>query len=124
MGHFAKVVNGVVVNVIRAESEFFDAFVDTTPGDWIQTSINTRRGVHFDYETGEPDGGIPLRKNYANVGYTYDKQRDAFIPPKPADYFVFNEEACDWDLPKPLPSDADGKNYQWDAELQNWVDKQ
>ncbi len=76
MGHFAKVNNGIVEQVIVAEPEFFNTFVDTSPGQWIQTSYNTHGGVH-------KNGGTPLRKNYAGIGYTYDAQRDAFIPPKP-----------------------------------------
>ena len=72
MAHFAKVSNGVVVQVIVAEPEFFQTFVDTSPGEWIQTSYNTHGGQH-------PEGR-PLRKNYAGIGYTYDRTRDAFIP--------------------------------------------
>ena len=75
MAHFAKVNNGVVVQVIVAEPEFFDTFVDSSPGQWLQTSYNTYGGVHV-------NGGTPLRKNYAGVGFTYDLTRDAFIPPK------------------------------------------
>ena len=82
MGHFAKVNNGVVEQVIVAEPEFFDTFVDSSPGQWIQTSYNTRGGVHYGQD-GQPDGGVALRKNYAGIGFSYDAQRDAFIPPKP-----------------------------------------
>ena len=76
MAHFAKVVNGIVQNVIVAEPEFFDTFVDSTPGEWIQTSFNTRGGVHYGQD-GLPDDKPALRKNYAGIGYTYDKDRDA-----------------------------------------------
>jgi len=72
MAHFAKVNNGIVEQVIVAEPEFFETFVDTSPGEWIQTSYNTRGGEH-------PEGR-PLRKNYAGIGYSYDATRDAFIP--------------------------------------------
>lgn len=88
MAHFAKVVNGIVTQVIVAEPEFFDTFVDTTPGEWIQTSYNTRGGQH-------PDGR-PLRKNYAGIGFTYDAERDAFIPPKPEGDYALDEETCLW----------------------------
>lgn len=91
MSHFAKVVNGVVVNVIVAEPEFFETFVDTSPGEWVQTSYNTYGGQH-------PEGR-PLRKNYAGIGFTYDTERDAFIPPKPEVDCVLNEETCLWELP-------------------------
>ena len=88
MSHFAKVVNGIVTQVIVAEPEFFDTFVDTTPGEWIQTSYNTRGGQH-------PEGR-PLRKNYAGIGFTYDAERDAFIPPKPEGDYALDEETCLW----------------------------
>jgi len=85
MAHFAKVVSNTVTQVIVAESEFFETFVDSSPGAWIQTSYNTSGGVHYDSNTGEPslDQTKALRKNYAGIGYTYDSIRDAFIPPKP-----------------------------------------
>ena len=91
MGHHAKVLNGIVTQVIVAEPEFFDTFVDTSPGEWIQTSYNTHGGQH-------PEGR-PLRKNYAGIGFTYDRERDAFIPPKPDDSWVLNEETCLWEEP-------------------------
>ena len=91
MSHFAKVVDGIVTQVIVAEPEFFNTFVDTSPGEWVQTSYNTHAGQH-------PEGR-PLRKNYAGIGYTYDPVRDAFIPPKPDDSWVLNEETCQWEDP-------------------------
>ena len=112
MGHFAKVVNGTVTKVIVAEPEFFNTFVDSSPGTWIQTSYNTKGGQH-------PEGR-PLRKNYAGIGYTYDAERDAFIPPKPFASWVLNEDTCLWDAPVPMPED--GVAYMWDEEAQNWVE--
>ena len=112
MSHFAKVNNGIVEQVIVAEPEFFQTFVDTSPGEWIQTSYNTHGGQH-------PEGR-PLRKNYAGIGYTYDKDRDAFIPPKPFASWVLNEETCLWQPPVPCPTD--GKTYYWDEENQSWVE--
>jgi len=91
MSHFAKVCDGKVVQVIVAEPEFFNTFVDTSPGEWIQTSYNTHGGQH-------PEGR-PLRKNYAGIGFTYDRERDAFIPPKLDDSWVLNEETCLWEEP-------------------------
>ena len=99
MAHFAKVENGIVTRVIVAEPEFFNTFVDSSPGQWIQTSYNTSGGVHYSPETGLPDGGVALRKNYAGVGHTYDSGRDAFIPPKPDESWVLNEETCLWEAP-------------------------
>lgn len=89
MAHFAKILDGKVVQVIVAEQDFFATFVDTSPGEWIQTSYNTYGGQH-------PEGR-PLRKNYAGIGFTYDKEKDAFIPPKPEGDFVLNEETCLWE---------------------------
>ena len=117
MAHFAKVQNGIVTQVIVAEPEFFQTFVDTSPGEWIQTSYNTRGGVHYG-QNGEPDGGVALRKNYAGTGYTYDKTRDAFIPPQPYPSWTLNEETCFWDSPVPYPTD--GNPYIWNEETQTW----
>jgi hypothetical protein len=89
MSHFAKVCDGKVVQVIVAEQEFFTTFVDTSPGEWIQTSYNTVGGQH-------PEGR-PLRKNFAGIGFTYDAGRDAFIPPKPEGDYVLNEDTCLWE---------------------------
>jgi hypothetical protein len=111
MSHFAKVNNGIVEQVIVAEPEFFETFVDTSPGEWIQTSYNTHGGQH-------PEGR-PLRKNYAGIGYTYDRERDAFIPPKPFPSWVLNEDTCLWDAPTPYP--ADGGEYQWEEATTSWV---
>lgn len=111
MGNFAKVVNGVVTQVIVAEPEFFNTFVDITPGRWIQTSYNTRGGAHL-------EGGTPLRKNYAGVGYIYDDTRDAFISPKPYDSWTLNEDTCLWQPPIQRPTE--GGPYFWDEETQNW----
>lgn len=112
MAHFAKVNNGIVEQVIVAEPDFFDTFVDSTPGEWIQTSYNTRGGQH-------PEGR-PLRKNFAGIGYTYDRDRDAFIPPQPYASWVLNEDTCLWDAPTPYPTD--GKQYQWDEATVSWIE--
>ena len=113
MGHFAKVTDGKVTQVIVAEPEFFTTFVDSSAGDWIQTSYNTQGGVHL-------LGGTPLRKNYAGIGYTYDRTRDAFIPPQPFSSWTLNEETCLWDAPTPYPTD--GKIYRWDEPTTSWVE--
>ncbi len=118
MAHFAKIQDGKVTKVIVAEPEFFDTFVDDSPGQWLQTSYNTRGGIHYDPETGEPDGGIALRKNFAGIGYDYNASLDAFIPPKPYDSWVLNEETCLWEPPTPYPDD--GEMYQWDESTTSW----
>jgi hypothetical protein len=113
MAHFAKVNGGIVETVIVAEPEFFDTFVDSSPGEWIQTSYNTSGGVHA-------NGRTPLRKNYAGIGYTYDSVRDAFIPPSPYASWVLNEDTCLWDCPVEYPTD--GSTYSWDEDNQQWVE--
>ena len=111
MAHYAKVSNGIVTKVIVAEADFFNNFVDDSPGKWIQTSYNTRGGIHT-------NGGTPLRKNYAGVGYTYDISRDAFIPPKPFNSWVLNEDSCLWEAPVEYPDD--GQRYSWNEETTSW----
>jgi hypothetical protein len=117
MAHFAKVQDGVVTQVIVAEPEFFDTFVDTTPGEWLQTSYNTRGGVHYG-QNGVADGGVALRKNYAGIGFTYDNTRDAFIPPKPYASWTLNEDSCLWECPVAYPTD--GQMYEWNEDAQSW----
>ena len=111
MAHYAKVNNGIVEQVIVAEPDFFDVFVDSTPGEWIQTSYNTYGGQH-------PEGR-PLRKNFAGIGFTYDAERDAFIPPQPFDSWLLNEETCLWEAPVAMPDD--GQVYAWDEATTSWV---
>jgi hypothetical protein len=111
MAHYAKVSNTLVTQVIVAEPEFFDTFVDSSPGEWIKTSYNTHGGVHL-------DGGTPLRKNYAGVGYTYDSVRDAFIPPQPYPSWILVEDTCQWTAPVAYPDDE--KQYSWNEETETW----
>ena len=123
MANYAKVLNGIVSRVIVAEAEFFETYVDDSPGKWIQTSYNTRGGIHY-----QPNSNIPsedqtkaLRKNFAGIGYTYDKQRDAFIPPKFFNSWVLNETTCLWEAPVPMPTaDIQTKFYSWNESILNW----
>lgn len=117
MGHFAKVVDDKVVQVIVAEPEFFEHFVDTTPGQWIQTSYNTRGNVHYGSDN-QPDGGVALRGNYAGIGYTYDRQHDVFYPPQPFTSWILNNTTWTWEPPIAYPND--GKYYQWDEQTVSW----
>ena len=114
MAHFAKVVNGTVTNVIVAEPEFFDTFIDDSPGEWIQTSYNTRYGKHYEpnSNTLSSDQSKALRKNFAWIGGTYDATRDAFLPPHKYASWTLNEDTCVYDPPIPMPND--GKYYDWD----------
>ncbi len=111
MSHFAKVVDGKVTQVIVAEPEFFTTFVDSSPGEWIQTSYNTIGNQHT-------QGGTPLRGNYAGIGYTYDFQKDAFYAPKPYQSWILNESTFLWEAPVQMPDD--GKLYQWDESTISW----
>jgi hypothetical protein len=124
MSHFAKVENGIVTQVIVAGQDVIDSGAFGT--GWVQTSYNTHGGQH--------PGGRPLRKNYAGVGYTYDKDRDAFYTPKPYHSWVLDEGTCHWNPPVPYPIDGvsmltyqqfpnEGmKVYEWDESTVNWKD--
>ena len=108
MAHFAKVVDGIVTEVLVIEQDVIDTGAFGDPALWVQTSYNTHGGQH-------PEGR-PLRKNYAGVGYTYDAKRDAFIAPQPFSSWTLNEDTCLWVSPVPMPDD--GKQYIWDEETQ------
>lgn len=97
MSHFAKIENSVVTQVIVAEQDF----VDTQEGQWVQTSYNAR-----------------IRKNFAGIGFTYDSQRDAFIPPKPYPSWTLVESTCQWQAPNQMPTDG---YYKWDEASQTWI---
>lgn len=120
MGHFAKVVDGKVTQVIVAEQEFFNTFVDSSPGAWIQTSYNTRGGKHYDPNTNElsADQSKALRGNYAGIGYTYDQANDVFYAPQPYASWVLNQTTWTWEAPTPYPTD--GKAYVWDEPTVAW----
>jgi hypothetical protein len=120
MAHFAQIdENNIVVNVMVIEQEEVDTGNWGDPDTWIQTSYNTRHGIHWTpNEPTKPDSGTPLRKNYAGLGYTYDKDRDAFIPPKPYDSWVLNEDKCVWEAPVNQPDD--GNIYDWNESKLIW----
>jgi hypothetical protein len=111
MAHYAKVVDNIVTQVIVAEAEFFDTFVDSSPGTWIQTSYNTHGGVHS-------LGGTPLRKNYAMIWGIYDSTLDAFYSPQPFPSWTLNEDTCHWNAPTAYPDD--GLTYKWNEETKTW----
>ena len=124
MSHFAKLdANNIVtfVTVGRQEDDGKEQELCERTGDvYKQTSYNTRGGVHYGPD-GEPsaDQSKALRKNYAGIGYTYDEDRDAFIPPKPYPSWVLDEATCLWDAPVPYPTD--GGMYVWDEASGDWV---
>jgi len=111
MSHYAKVVNGKVTQVIVAEPEFFKTFVDTSPGTWIATSYNTHGNKHL-------NGGVPLRGNYAGIGYSYDSTNDVFYAPQPYPSWSLDENWL-WQAPIPMPTDD--KLYVWDETTKTWV---
>lgn len=125
MAHYAKVVDGVVTQVIVAEPGFFDDFTDVSPGDWVATSYNIRQGVYYDPSTGAPaldqDAAIAEdaargRKNYAAVGWLYDGV--GFYPPKPFASWSFDSQTYLWTPPVTAPDD--GNMYSWNEETQTW----
>jgi hypothetical protein len=129
MASFAKIdSNGKVIQVVSVANQvlydsngveqeeigiqFLKNLFNEPDAIWKQTSYNTMNGIHN-------LGGTPFRKNYAGIGYTYDSQRDAFIPEKPYNSWVLNENTCNWDAPVAYPTD--GNMYNWNEENQNWV---
>ena len=110
MSHFAKVENGIVTQVIVAEEDFIQTGALGDPAGWVQTSYNTRGGEH-------PEGR-PLRKNYAGIGYTYDSERDAFIPPQPYPSWTLVEDTCLWEAPTAMPTE--GGPFTWNEETKTW----
>lgn len=107
MAHFAKVLDGIVLKVIVAEEEFFDTFVDDSPGEWKQTSYNTYGNEHL-------DGGTPLRGNYAGIGFTYDTDNDVFYAPKPHNSWTINTDTWLWEAPIERPDNDE--YYIWNEE--------
>lgn len=119
MAHFAQINSeNIITNVVVIDDsqenrgQDFLAIDMNLCGTWIQTSYNTRGGIHI-------LGGTPFRKNYAGIGYTYDSKRDAFIPPKPYPSWVLDEDTCLWNAPVVYPTD--GKKYTWNETVVNWV---
>ena len=109
MGHFAKVLNGKVVQVIVAEPEFFNTFIDTSPGTWLQTSYNTYGNKH--------PNGTPLRGNFAGIGYTYDQFNDVFYESQPFPSWILNKNNWLWEAPTSMPIDG---QYKWDELTVSW----
>jgi len=109
MAHYAIIEGGVVTNVIVAEQDF----IDTQAGTWVQTSYNTRAGVHT-------LGGTALRKNYAGIGYVYDSERDAFYTPQPYPSWLLNSDTCKWAAPVERPDNVN--EYTWNEDTISWVE--
>lgn len=124
MSHFAKVENGVVVDVIKIEQDVLNTGAWGDPSEWIQTSYNTYGGVHYIPDSNprqpSPDQSKALRGNYAGVGYIYDKHNDVFYPPQPYPSWTISEPTWIWQPPVPFPED--GKFYNWDEATLSWVE--
>ena len=136
MSHFAKLDDNNIVTFVtvgRQEDDGKDAELTARTGDtYKQTSYNTIGGVHYSQDFDEDGKRIPsadqskaLRFNYAGIGYTYDEERDAFIPPKPFESWVLNEATCLWVAPVPMPEETDEEGnpvpYVWDESAGEWV---
>ncbi len=122
MSHFAEIDNdNIVQRVIVAEQDFINSGAVGDASNWVQTSYNTRGGIHYKPNSHDPseDQSQAFRKNYAGIGYTYDQTRDAFIPPQPYPSWVLNEDTCRWDAPVPCPDDD--KDYVWNEETTSWI---
>lgn len=139
MAHWAEIdENNIVVQVLVTDNndpngdEGYQFLLDNFGGTWLKTSYNTIGNIHL-------EGGTPFRKNFAGIGFTYDSERDAFIPPKDFDSWILNEDTCQWEPPIPKPADGiienfeiinpdeapEGfKNYRWDESIVNWVEVQ
>lgn len=118
MAHWAELDNNnkvirVTVGDNAEPDEGYGWLIANLGGRWVKTSYNTIAGKHT-------QDGTPFRKNFAGVGYTYDEARDAFIPPKPFDSWILNEQTCLWEAPVPKP---EGLWWVWDETIKNWVDK-
>ena len=113
MSHFAKVENGIVTQVVAIEQDVLNSGMWGDPSVWIQTSYNTAGGLHT-------QGGTPLRKNYAGLGYTYDAVLDAFYAPKPFPSWTLDPETCYWQAPHPAPESSTAM-YGWDEAVLDWV---
>ena len=115
MGHYAKIDKNIVQEVIVAKKEFFENFIDTTPGEWLKCSYNTLNNKHnLD--------GEPLRGNFPSIGYEYNKKLDIFLPKKPFNSWIIDEENAKYKAPKDKPED--GKDYFWSEEDLDWVERE
>jgi len=125
MSHFAQVINGIVQQVIVAEQDVINSGLFGPASEWVQTSYNTHGNIHYGQD-GQPDGGVALRGNYANIGFIYDAAHDVFYAPQPYPSWTISAATnWIWAAPVPLPSDAGTgtppKRYKWDETTKTWV---
>jgi len=121
MSHFAQIDgNNIVTRVLVIEQDMINTGLWGDPKTWIQTSYNTRGNVHYGADN-LPDGGTPMRKNFAGVGSIYDPTADAFYSPQPFPSWTLNSDTYIWEAPVPYPISTDGTLYTWDEATTNWV---
>jgi hypothetical protein len=125
MSHWAEIdENNVVIRVLVGDNndpvgdEGYSWLIENLGGTWVKTSYNTSEGKRVNPETREFIDEPGFRKNYAGIGHTYDETRDAFIPPKPFDSWILNEETCQWKAPIERPED--GGIYTWNESTISW----
>lgn len=118
MAHYAKVIDGIVQEVIVADDSFIKNGTFGDPLCWIKTSYNSRSGIHYNPASGEPDGLPALRVNYASIGGNYDSVSDAFYDKQPFPSWILNRNNFTWNAPVSRPDD--GKEYVWNENIVNW----
>lgn len=123
MAHWAELdENNIVIRVLIGSNDELDEgyqwLIDNFGGTWVKTSYNTRGNVHYDSD-GKPDGGEPLHKNYAGIGYKFDNV--GFIPPQPFPSWILDLETYLWQPPTPRPEEND-KYYEWNENNLEWVE--
>jgi hypothetical protein len=127
MGHYAKVINDIVVEVVVAEKEFIDKLPDSY--NYYECSYNVYGGKYIDPETNQEHKNQSLatltegrkRKNFPNIGFKFDRELNAFIPPTPFPSWKLNTETCLWESPVSYPDDIDFKKYIWNEQHQKWT---
>lgn len=121
MAHFAQIdENNIVTRVLVIEQDMVNTGLWGDPATWVQTSYNTRAGVHYGAD-GQPDSGDALRKNFAGIGSIYDPVADAFYSPQPYPSWILNTFTYIWEAPVPYPANEDNIMYTWDEDTTNWV---
>lgn len=116
MTYFAQVQKGIVNQVLSADQSYIDSL--SNPSEWLQTSYNTRGGIHYGPD-GQPDGGVALRANYAGIGFIYDSINDVFYAPQPYESWTISASTWEWQSPVPYPTDGNG--YAWNEPTLNWI---
>jgi hypothetical protein len=123
MSHFAKVENGIVTNIIVIEQEVLNSGLWGDPSLWIQTSYNTRGGIHYLPDSNTPSGQPHVRGNFAGLGHIYDKELDAFYEPSPYPSWTLNKTTFSWESPVPKPENYNRWDFDWNEETKTWIER-